>query len=208
MDEILQGIGDGISQILNDPTIQTAFRAAAVYIGAIWLVTAYWAYRDLRTRTTNPLLPYGAAATVILFTPILFPLAVILYRIVRPPETVAEASERALAEEAMLVEVEKQHHCGSCKRPIEADWVVCPHCRTRLRRICSSCGRLVENDWSICAYCGKDFELPEYAREQIRRVPARRPAQAALPASARAAAASLRSIPEEATEPRTATHRT
>lgn len=194
MEEILQGIGDGISQILNDPTIQTIFRLTVAYVGLIWLITAYWAYRDLRTRTANPLLPYGAAAAIILFTPIFFPLAVILYRIARPPETVAEASERALAEEAMLVEVEKQHHCAACKRPIEADWIICPHCRTRLRRICSSCGRLVEGDWSICAFCGKDFERPDYAREPIRRVTAGRPAQGALPAPS-AASAQVRALP-------------
>jgi RNA polymerase subunit RPABC4/transcription elongation factor Spt4 len=174
--DILNGIGDGINTILNDPTVQAIFRATVIYVGLIWLAAAYWAYRDLRLRTTNPLLPYGAAAAIILFTPIFFPLAVVLYRIVRPPETVSEASERALAEEAMLVEVEKQHHCAACKRPVESDWLICPHCRTRLRRICSSCGRLVETDWSLCAYCGKDFERPEYARG-----PARIPAARAAP---------------------------
>jgi RNA polymerase subunit RPABC4/transcription elongation factor Spt4 len=177
MEEILKGVGDGISAILNDPTIQTIFRATILYVGLIWLAAAYWAYRDLRTRTANPLLPYGAASAIILFTPLFFPLAVILYRIVRPPETVSEASERALAEEAMLVEVEKQHHCAACKRPIETDWLICPHCRTRLRRICSSCGRLVETDWSLCAYCGKDFERPDYARTPAR-IPAGRGAAA------------------------------
>ena len=182
MEEILKGVGDGISQILNDPTVQTIFRATVIYVGLIWLAAAYWAYRDLRTRTANPLLPYGAAAAIILFTPLFFPLAVVLYRIVRPPETVAEASERALAEEAMLVEVEKQHHCAACKRAIEADWLICPHCRTRLRRICSSCGRLVETDWSLCAYCGKDFERPDFTRAPAR-IPAARGAQAALPSS-------------------------
>jgi len=202
MAEILNGLGDGINAILNDPTVQTIFRATILYIGLIWLAAAYWAYRDLRTRTANPLLPYGAAAGIILFTPLLFPLAVVLYRIVRPPETVSEASERALAEEAMLVEVEKQHHCAACKRPIEADWLICPHCRTRLRRICSSCGRLVETDWSLCAYCGKDFERPEYvtstrtpARVRAGRVaPALPSGQAALSAGS-AAPASVRSLP-------------
>jgi RNA polymerase subunit RPABC4/transcription elongation factor Spt4 len=194
MNDILQGIGQGIDAILNDPTVQTVFRLTVIYVGLIWLAAAYWAYRDLRIRTTNPLLPYGAAAAIILFTPIFFPLAVILYRIVRPPETVSEASERALAEEAMLVEVEKQHHCAACKRPVEADWLICPHCRTRLRRICSSCGRLVETDWSLCAYCGKDFERPDYSRTPAR-IPAARTTTALPPAaSALPQAAPVRSL--------------
>ena len=203
MQEILNGLGDGISAILNDPTIQTIFRATILYVGLIWLAAAYWAYRDLRQRTANPLLPYGAAAAIILFTPLFFPLAVILYRIVRPPETVSEASERALAEEAMLVEVEKQHHCAACRRPIESDWLICPHCRTRLRRVCSSCGRLVEADWALCAYCGKDFERPDYTRTPAR-VPAGRAASAlpsgqapalAAGSTASAATANVRALP-------------
>jgi RNA polymerase subunit RPABC4/transcription elongation factor Spt4 len=191
--EILNGIGEGINTFLNDPTVQTIFRLTVIYVGLIWLAAAYWAYRDLRIRTTNPLLPYGAAAAIILFTPIFFPLAVILYRIVRPPETVSEASERALAEEAMLVEVEKQHHCAACKRPVESDWLICPHCRTRLRRICSSCGRLVETDWSLCAYCGKDFERPDYSRGPAR-IPAARAAGALPAASSAVSAPQLRSL--------------
>jgi RNA polymerase subunit RPABC4/transcription elongation factor Spt4 len=196
MNDILQGIGDGINQILNDPTVQTIFRLTIIYVALIWLAAAYWAYRDLRIRTTNPLLPYGAAAAIILFTPIFFPLAVVLYRIVRPPETVSEASERALAEEAMLVEVEKQHHCAACKRPVESDWLICPHCRTRLRRICSSCGRLVETDWSLCAYCGKDFERPDYTRTPAR-IPAAR-AATALPPSAPTTAPAASALPQAA----------
>ena len=165
MDELLQAFGDAVGQFFNSPLVRTAIVAILVYITAVWLAAAYWAYRDLQSRTANPVAPYLAAALIILFTPLLFPFGVLLYRILRPSETVAEANERALAEEAMLVEVESQPHCANCGRQVHGDWIICPTCRNRLRRVCPNCSRLVELDWSLCAWCGKDFERPELIRE-------------------------------------------
>jgi RNA polymerase subunit RPABC4/transcription elongation factor Spt4 len=105
--------------------------------------------------------PYLAAGIIIAFTPFLFLFAVILYRIVRPRETIAEANERALAEEAILAEIEARPHCANCSRAVEEEWIICPTCRNRLRRVCPNCSRLVELDWTLCAWCGKDFERPE-----------------------------------------------
>jgi RNA polymerase subunit RPABC4/transcription elongation factor Spt4 len=200
MDQILDAFGESIGAFFEDPTIQLALRAIAIYIVLIWLAAAYWAYRDLQARTTNPIAPYLAAAMIILFTPLLFLFGVILYRIIRPSETVAEANERALAEEAMLVEVESQPHCANCARRVHADWIICPTCRNRLRRVCPNCSRLVELDWSLCAWCGKDFERPEALREVLAPAPRRRlaPSEAttAVPALARTSTSALRTAPE------------
>jgi RNA polymerase subunit RPABC4/transcription elongation factor Spt4 len=61
----------------------------------------------------------------------------------------------------MLAEIEARPHCANCSRPVNEDWIICPSCRNRLRRVCPNCSRLVELDWSLCAWCGKDFERPE-----------------------------------------------
>jgi RNA polymerase subunit RPABC4/transcription elongation factor Spt4 len=159
--QILANIGDAIGQIFSNPAVQLALRAIAIYIILMWLATAFWAYRDLQHRTANPVAPYLAATLIIVFTPIFFLFGWILYKIVRPKETVAETNERALAEEAMLVEIESQPHCANCSRPVHEEWIICPTCRNRLRRVCPNCSRLVELDWSLCAWCGKDFERPE-----------------------------------------------
>jgi RNA polymerase subunit RPABC4/transcription elongation factor Spt4 len=177
MDQIFDAIGEAISGFFSDPTVQLALQAIGLYIVLVWLAAAYWAYRDLQSRTANPVAPYLAAALIILFTPIFFPFGLLLYRIIRPSETVAEANERALAEEAMLVEVEAQPHCANCHRRVHAEWIICPNCRNRLRRVCPNCSRLVELDWSLCAWCGKDFERPELLREVV--VPAPRRQQVA-----------------------------
>ncbi|HEY7941256.1 MAG TPA: zinc ribbon domain-containing protein [Candidatus Limnocylindrales bacterium] len=168
MNQILDAISGAFGTFFADPTIQLILRAIGFYIVFIWLATAYYAYRDMSHRTTNPIAPYLAAALIILFTPILFVFAFVLYRILRPQETVADAQERALAEEAMLVEVERQAHCANCGRAVHADWIICPTCRNRLRRFCPNCSNLVELDWSLCPWCGKDFERPEQLPERVR----------------------------------------
>jgi RNA polymerase subunit RPABC4/transcription elongation factor Spt4 len=164
-EQLLQRLADEISNFFASPAVQLVILAVFWYLFALWAATAYWAYRDLQQRTTNPIAPYLAAVLIILFTPFFFVFGYIIYRIVRPSETVAEASERALAEEALMVEIESQPHCANCSRQVNEDWIICPTCRNRLRRVCPNCSRLVELDWSLCAWCGKDFERPDLLHE-------------------------------------------
>jgi RNA polymerase subunit RPABC4/transcription elongation factor Spt4 len=198
-DDLLETFGAEVGKIFDNPLVQVALRLIAVYIVFVWLAAAYWAYRDLQARTTNPVAPYLAAALIILFTPLLFPFGVVLYRILRPSETVAEANERALAEEAMMVEIESQPHCANCARQVHADWIICPTCRNRLRRVCPNCSRLVELDWSLCAWCGKDFERPELLRDVALPPPAGRPVPARVPQASPETAGMQAAKPQAAT---------
>ncbi len=158
MEEILGTIGSAIGSIFDNPVIRFGFQIVAIYWVVLWLAAAYWAFRDMQLRTENPVAPYLAAAFIIVFTPVLFPLAVFAYRIVRPQERIGEIYERNLAEEAMLAEVEAIRHCPTCDRRVHDDWIICPTCRTRLNRVCPNCSKLVGLDWSLCAWCGRDFE--------------------------------------------------
>jgi RNA polymerase subunit RPABC4/transcription elongation factor Spt4 len=174
-EQLLQRLADEIAGFFASPVVQLVILAVFWYLFALWAATAYWAYRDLQQRTSNPIAPYLAAVLIILFTPFFFVFGYIIYRIVRPSETVAEANERALAEEAMMVEIEAQPHCANCSRQVHEDWIICPSCRNRLRRVCPNCSRLVELDWSLCAWCGKDFERPDLLQEVTVPPPVGRP---------------------------------
>ncbi len=122
-----KSIGETIDAIISNPFVQLALQAIAFYIVLVWLLTAFWAFRDMQHRTTNPVAPYLAAGIIIAFTPFLFLFAVVLYRIVRPRETIAEANERALAEEAILAEIEARPHCANCSRAVEGGVDHLPH---------------------------------------------------------------------------------
>ena len=163
MQDILNTIGDTIGGFFANPVVHLTFQAIAVYVVILWLAGAYWAFRDMQLRTDNPVMPYIAAALIVLFTPVLFPFGIVVYRIVRPQEKIGEIYERNLAEEALLAEVESIRSCPTCARRVHEEWIICPTCRTRLNRVCANCGRLVGLDWSLCAWCGRDFERGDLA---------------------------------------------
>lgn len=178
----LSGIGDAIAAFFNSPIVQLGIQAIGIYIVVIWLASAYWAFRDMQSRTANPVLPYLAAALVIGFTPALFLFGILVYRIIRPQERLGEAYERGLAEEALIAEIEQIEHCATCGRKVDEDWIICPTCRARLKRVCPNCSKLVGLDWSLCAWCGRDFERREaVATATVPPRPVRAPAIDATP---------------------------
>ena len=196
MDQIFQTIGDSLNGIFKSDIVQFGLRAIGLYLVILWLASAYWAFRDMQQRSDNAILPYIAAAGIILFTPIFFIFAVWIYKIIRPHEKIGEVWERNLAEEALLAEVEAIHHCPTCERRIDDEWIICPNCRTRLKRVCPNCSRLVGMDWSLCAWCGKDFERRE-APAAMQALPSSREStgRIAVPAAPAVAAAAVATAP-------------
>ncbi len=41
---------------------------------------------------------------------------------------------------------------------MQEDYVLCPTCRTTVKRVCPSCGKLIRPEWSICPYGAEDFD--------------------------------------------------
>lgn len=151
-------LGNAVSSFFASAVVQFVLYSVVLYLFIVWLAAAYWAFRDMHDRTENPVLPYVAAALILVTTPFLFVFGVIVYRVVRPAERLGEVYERNLAQEALLAEVEAVKTCRGCDRRVDEEWIICPWCRTRLNRVCPNCERLVGLDWTLCAWCGKDFE--------------------------------------------------
>jgi hypothetical protein len=160
-EDLFTEVDAALTGFVESDVFQVGIRVLVAYIVLIWLASAFWAYRDMRLRSASALTPYLAAAAIIVFTPVFFLFGLLIYRIVRPKETIAEVNERTLAEEAMLAEIASHSHCANCSRPVHEDWIICPTCRNRLRRVCPNCEHLIELDWTLCAWCGKDFERAE-----------------------------------------------
>jgi hypothetical protein len=179
-DEQLADFNEALNGFVESDIFQLGLRVIVAYIVLIWLASAFWAYRDMRLRSASAFTPYVAAAAIIVFTPIFFLFGLLLYRIVRPKETIAEVNERMLAEEAILAEIASHSQCANCSRPVHEDWIICPACRNRLRRVCPNCEHLIELDWTLCAWCGKDFERAE--APGLAYMPAARPVPRPQPA--------------------------
>jgi RNA polymerase subunit RPABC4/transcription elongation factor Spt4 len=142
------------ASFLANPIVGLALRIVGLYLLLLYLATIFWTIRDAQRRIENPIVPYlaGVLAAVVPF------LGVFAYLILRPSETLSEAYERQLAEESLLSEAETRIVCPTCHERVQEEWLLCPHCRTRLKRVCPSCAKLIRPEWNICPYCAKDFD--------------------------------------------------
>jgi RNA polymerase subunit RPABC4/transcription elongation factor Spt4 len=133
-------------------TVWLVVALAVAYGVVFWLSALVWVYRDAKSRTNDSVSLFVSVFLVLIFSlPGLF-----LYLVLRPGETLTEAYERTLETEAMLQEVERLGTCPSCRRRIEEDYLLCPYCRTNLRKPCAQCGRALSFGWVACPYCGAD----------------------------------------------------
>ena len=131
-------------------TLQVLLALGGAYLVALWFVLVVWTYRDIEARSRNVLTQILSTLLVVLF----WVPGVLLYVILRPKETLDGAYQRTLEEEYLLQDLEELPLCPACERYVEDDFVLCPHCLTRLREPCLDCARLIDLRWSICPYCG------------------------------------------------------
>ncbi len=123
---------------------------AAAFLAALWLSLIFWTFRDIRSRSRDPLMRILAVVVAaLLFLP-----GILIYLVLRPPRTLEEDYQHALEEEALLQSIEDASLCPGCNRHVHADWVACPSCHTVLKKACSHCGKSLELTWSLCPYCG------------------------------------------------------
>lgn len=153
--EIGSAVGGFLSTVFGNPMVQTALAAAGWALVVVWLLTLYWVFRDALARTRNPIVVLGAASGVAVATPAAFPLALLIWRILRPGKTLAERREDALTSRA-LEAAAGGPTCGGCGAGISAEWRRCPWCRTWLLAPCPRCDRLVEVDAAACPWCSLD----------------------------------------------------
>lgn len=128
--------------------VLTAFGGA--FLAALWIALIIWTYRDIRSRSRDPLVQILSALLVaVLNLP-----GVLVYLILRPARTLEEEYQHTLEEESLLQALEQLPLCPGCERRVKDDWQVCPNCHTKLKKPCHHCGKLMELPWNICPHCG------------------------------------------------------
>ena len=113
---------------------------------------AIWTFRDIRSRSRD-FLAQVLATLLVLAVPVI---GLIVYLMLRPHETIAEAYERSLEQEALLQAIEEPEVCPGCGQRVRHDFLYCPACQTHLRQACLSCGRPLHMRWELCPFCGAE----------------------------------------------------
>jgi len=152
-DDLLGGVND-----FFDSGAWMVIRNLSIFFVAVfWLATAYWVYKDARRRVEDPWLV--AMATVLgLVPPFVGP---IIYLFFRPPEYIEDVRERELEIRAMEDRLSKRDlHCPVCRAAVEATFLVCPVCTTRLKQACVKCNSPLEALWQICPHCATPVSAP------------------------------------------------
>src|SRR5688572_27768587 len=104
-------------------SLESALKLGALlliaYTLVLWLSAVVWTYRDVRNRTNDQTSQLIAVLLVAVFN---LP-GLVVYLVIRPQATIADAYERSLEAEAILHELQlSANACQSCRRPIEEDF--------------------------------------------------------------------------------------
>jgi len=125
-----------------------------------------WTFRDISARSRD-FLAQILATILVLVLPVA---GLIVYLMLRPRETLAEAYERSLEQEALLQAIEEPETCPGCGQRVKCDYLFCPACHTRLKKACQACGRPLHLRWSLCPFCGASA-----AKQALEPVPSFKP---------------------------------
>lgn len=111
---------------------------------------AIWTFRDIRARSRDILAQILATLLVVVLPVVGF----VVYLMLRPRETLEEAYEHSLEQEALLQAIEEPEECPGCGRRVNGSFLYCPDCHTRLKKACPECDKPLRLPWSLCPYCG------------------------------------------------------
>jgi RNA polymerase subunit RPABC4/transcription elongation factor Spt4 len=141
-----------IDQLLTIlPQVVTALTlVTAVFLTSLWLGMVLWTFRDIRSRSRDIIVQLLATLMVGILT---LP-GLLVYFLTRPRETLAEAYEHALEQEALLQAIEEPEVCSGCGTKVNPEFQYCPYCHTQLKKVCVACEKVLDLDWNICPYCG------------------------------------------------------
>lgn len=119
------------------------------FVIVFWLAVGYWTYKDARRRIQDKWLV--AMATLLGLVPPF--IGALIYMLFRPPEYLDEVRERELEMKALAALRPVDERCPVCRSAVEASFLVCPVCTTRLRESCTSCRAPLDPLWQICPLC-------------------------------------------------------
>ena len=130
---------------LITPQMQSAFQYVVYLIAVLYVLSVVWVVKDAYIRGTMWYV-WGIVALVPF-------LGAIAYTLLRPPLLALDKNEQELEIALKRRQLTKYGECAVCSYPVESDYILCPHCQTRLKNQCVKCNRALDPSWRTCPYC-------------------------------------------------------
>ncbi len=137
-------MGDLVSQLWT-PEMQAVFTIVVVLLVILYVLSIIWVIRDAYMRGVT-----WYVWAIIALVPII---GVVAYILLRPPLLRIDRDEQELEIALKQRQLMKYGECATCGYPVEANFVICPNCKTQLKNLCSHCERALEPSWTVCPYC-------------------------------------------------------
>ena len=161
----------GVHDFFGSETWSIVKNLLIFFVALFWLATVWWVYKDARRRIEDPVL-LAIAVLIGLVVPFVGPF---IYMLFRPPEYLDDVRERELEIKAMEERLAKRDlHCPVCRSEVDATFLVCPICTTKLKQACANCKAPLEALWQVCPFCETPVEpaavaLPSFEPRRRRR---------------------------------------
>ncbi|HEY1366042.1 MAG TPA: zinc ribbon domain-containing protein [Gaiellaceae bacterium] len=166
---ILSDTFGGVHDFFNSGTWLVIRNLLVFFVIIFYVSTVFWVFKDARRRIEDP---WMVAMAVLLgaVPPFIGPL---IYMLFRPPEYLEDVRERNLEIKAMEDRLAKRDmHCSVCRSEVDASYLVCPICTTKLKQACVNCKAPLEALWQVCPYCETPIEpatLGQFPLRETRR---------------------------------------
>ena len=100
----------GVLDFFKSPTWHFITLMGIFFLVVLWIACAFWVFKDARRRIDDKIVLAVAVLTGIVFGPV----GLIVYAIVRPPETLADRQEHELEVAMMEARIGEEERCSFC----------------------------------------------------------------------------------------------
>ena len=146
MEEMILGFFEGITKI----DFNFVWTLLLIALGIFWIVVLYWVWLDSGDRTSST----GARVGYVLLTLCLSIPGLIIYLLIRPPQTIEEIYWADLERRYLKYETSELGDCPRCGTQLFPGFKYCPNCRLLLKVKCPSCEVEMDKYYQYCPSCG------------------------------------------------------
>lgn len=146
MEEAILQFFEGITKI----DFNFVWTLLLIALGIFWVVVLYWVWLDSGDRTSST----GARIGYVLLALLLFIPGLIIYLLIRPPQTIEEIYWADLERRYLKYETAELGDCPRCGTQLFPGFTYCPNCRLLLKVKCPNCEVEMDKNYQYCPSCG------------------------------------------------------